>query len=176
MSAVHLNGIDLHYAIHEPPLVSIVADDAETQSLIAAAAATMRSVAERVDRGDIEGGTRQFIEEIALGPAAWETLPRPLRETQMRNAPAFADDTRDPAWGEIVPSDLASLAVPMLLTQGDQSPAWFSGVVAALGRAIGAELRTFAGAGHAPHLTHPDDYVMTVADFARRAAGAIALR
>jgi pimeloyl-ACP methyl ester carboxylesterase len=64
--------------------------------------------------------------------------------------------------------------MPVLLTQGDESPAWFPrDRRAARPPLVGhAEVRTYSGAGHAPHLTHPGDYVAAVTDFA---AGSIRL-
>ena len=44
-------------------------------------------------------------------------------------------------------------------------PVWFGAIVAELARLVGhAEVRTYAGAGHAPHLTHPRDHVAAVTE------------
>jgi pimeloyl-ACP methyl ester carboxylesterase len=48
----------------------------------------------------------------------------------------------------------------------DQSPPWFSKIMAELAGAIeGAERLIFSGAGHVPHVTHPDEYVRAVVEF-----------
>jgi pimeloyl-ACP methyl ester carboxylesterase len=150
-------------SVHEPPLMSLVADDAELGPMFAETNATLSDVIARVERGDVEGGTRQFVEEIALGPGAWDVLPEEIRETGIRNAPAFVGEQCDPEWASIDPSALARLEVPVQLTEGDQSPPWFPAIVAALAESIdGAQVRTFAGAGHAPHLTHAEDFVASL--------------
>jgi pimeloyl-ACP methyl ester carboxylesterase len=60
----------------------------------------------------------------------------------------------------------------VLLTQGDQSPPWFSTIIAKLDQAMGqAEVRTIPGAGHIPHRTHPDDYAAVLTDFIHRLHG-----
>jgi pimeloyl-ACP methyl ester carboxylesterase len=151
---------------HEPPLMSLVAGDPDLQPLMEEVGGRVQTVLERVVRGDVEAGARQFVEEVALGPGAWEQLPEPLRETMIDSAPAFVAEQRDPNWAGLDVAELSRVDLPVLLTQGDQSPPWFPGIVAKLAELIdGSEVRTYRGAGHAPHVTHPDDYVATVTDF-----------
>jgi pimeloyl-ACP methyl ester carboxylesterase len=150
-------GIFASLTVHEPPLVSLVQGE---QARVTDAVAAVRSVVDLVKRGDNEAAARLFVEQVALGPGGWELMPEPLRRTAVRSAPAFADEHRDSSSGHIDVAALEALDVPVLLTQGDQSPAWFAEIVARLGEAIPtAELKILAGAGHAPHLTHPGDYV-----------------
>jgi pimeloyl-ACP methyl ester carboxylesterase len=154
---------------HEPPLISVAANDPTVQPLLAEVQATIEAVLARLAGGDMEGGARQFVEEVALGPGAWQQLPEPLRATMVESAPAFAAEQRDPRWAGIEPAALAHVECPVLLTQGDQSPAWFWKIIAKLPELIdGAELHTYPGAGHAPHLTHPDDYLRAATAFLAR--------
>lgn len=154
---------------HEPPLMAIVADDPEIRPLMQEIRAKVQSVLQQLEAGDIPGGTRRFVEEIAMGPGTWEQLPEEEREMNMHNAPTFLDEQRDPEWASLDLAGLAAFPGPVLLTQGDQSPPWFSTIIAKLGGAMKqAEVRTIPGAGHVPHQTHPDEYVATVTDFIRR--------
>jgi pimeloyl-ACP methyl ester carboxylesterase len=154
---------------HEPPLVSVVAADPEVQPLLAEVQATLESVKARLARGDTEGAARQFVDELALGPGAWAQLPEPLRATMIDRAPAFVDEQRDDAWATVDLAALARVEPLLLLTQGDQSPPWFRPIVAKLaGEIDSAEVRTYGAAGHAPHFTHPDDYLTAVAGFIAR--------
>ena len=106
------------------------------------------------------------MEEIALGPGMWEQLPEEIRQTLMNNAPTFLDELQDTRWADLDLSKLSSFSSPALLTAGGQSPPWFPKIMSKLAGAIdGAERLTFADAGHAPHLTHPDEYVRAVVDF-----------
>ena len=154
---------------HEPPLVGRVADDPALESELAAVQTSVETVVSRVERGDPVGAARQFVEEVALGRGAWDLLPDPLRETMVASAPAFVAEQEDPLWATVELDALASLDCPLLLSRGDTSPAWFSPIVAKLAGAIGhAEVHTYRGAGHAPHLTHPAEYIDTVAGFLSR--------
>jgi pimeloyl-ACP methyl ester carboxylesterase len=149
---------------HEPPLIGLVADDAEVPDL-QGVQASMGAVLARINDGDAEGAARQFVEEIALGPGAWEVLPPPLRATMLDTAPALILEQRDEEWADIDPAALAGMECRVLLTQGDQSPAWFRSIIAELSNAIeGAEVHTYRGAGHAPHLTHPTAWLSHVTD------------
>jgi pimeloyl-ACP methyl ester carboxylesterase len=146
--------------------MSVVAHDPDIQPLLGEVQTTVQSVLARLAGGDIEGGARQFVEEVALGPGAWEQLPEPLRKTMIETAPAFVAEQRDPNWASVDLAELSQARCPVLLTQGDQSPTWFLGVIAKLAEGIdGAEVRTYRGAGHAPHITHPNDYLATITDF-----------
>ena len=109
---------------------------------------------------DTERAAWQFVEEVALGPGAWELLPPPpVRATMIKSAPAFRVEQRDPAWDHISPGALAGISCPVTLTQGDASPPWFRPVVARLAELVPhARVHEYPGAGHAPHATHPADW------------------
>jgi pimeloyl-ACP methyl ester carboxylesterase len=163
---------------HEPPLMSVVAADPEISVQLLAVQATIRAIRAQVERGDARGAAEQFVEEVALGPGAWELLPQPLRETMVDSAPAFVAEQQDAAWADVELDELAAISSPLLISEGDESPPLFAPIVAKLAGAIGhAEVHTYRGAGHAPHLTHPGDYLTAVTDFlsrvsSRREAGA----
>ena len=154
--------------VHEAPLMGIVADDAELRPLMKEFHERVDSVLAQLRAGDIAGGTRRFVEEIALGPGMWEQLPEEIRQTNMNNAPTFLDEQQDAQWADLDLSDLSRFSSPALLTEGDQSPPWFPKIMSTLASAInGAKRLTYSGAGHVPHLTHPDAYVRAVTEFIR---------
>jgi pimeloyl-ACP methyl ester carboxylesterase len=125
-------------------------------------------VIERLRAGDIPGGARQFVEEIALGPGAWDQLPREVRETFNRNALTWVNEQDDPAWSTVDLKSLSAFSGPALLSEGDQSPPFYSVILRRLAEVLKAPRRhVFAGAGHVPHLTHSDAYVRTLTGFLR---------
>jgi pimeloyl-ACP methyl ester carboxylesterase len=148
--------------------MGIVADDAELRPLMQEVQGRVQSVLDQLRAGDIAGGTRRFVEELALGPGMWEQLPEEMRQTFMNNASTFLDEQQDATWADLDLGDLSRFSSPTLLTDGDRSPPWFPKIMSKLAGAIDeAERLTFSGAGHVPHLTHPDDYVRTVTEFIR---------
>jgi pimeloyl-ACP methyl ester carboxylesterase len=154
---------------HEPPLLSVVAGDPKVLLQLGPVQASIQSVLARVERGDPKGAARQFVEEVAFQPGAWEMLPQSLRETMVNSAPALVLEQRDAMWASVEPAALAGVEPPTVLTQGDESPAWFRSIVAALADTMGvAEVHTYRGAGHAPHVTHPSDFLSHVNDFLAR--------
>jgi pimeloyl-ACP methyl ester carboxylesterase len=154
---------------HEPPLISVAAADREIRVQLEAVQASVAAIIAQVERGDAPGAAERFVEEVALGPGTWELLPLALRETMIDSAPAFVAEQQDPAWADVELDELAGSPPPLLLTRGDESPPWFAPIVTTLAAAIGtAEVHTYSGAGHAPHLTHPGDYVTTVMGFLSR--------
>ena len=148
---------------HEPPLISLAADD----PVVAEVGEAIGPVLALIERGEAEAAARNFVERIALGPGAWEMMPEEERASLAANAQTFAGEVLDPAWAEIDLDALGDITVPVLLTQGDQSPPFFSKIIARLAEAIdGAEVRTLPGAGHVPHMTHPTEYLSVVTPFA----------
>ena len=157
---------------HEPPLFGLLAGDAAAAPLLDAAGPRIAEVLARIASGDLAGAAEHFVERVALGPGSWAALAPELRESFVENAATFADEANDPEQLAFDPGWLAGFARPVLLGQGDQSPPIFAPVIAALAAALpGAEVRTFRGAGHVPHTTHPDVYAEAIAEFVGKNAG-----
>jgi pimeloyl-ACP methyl ester carboxylesterase len=153
-------------AVHEPPLIDLLRDDASTRPMVEALDPSFRAVADRIEAGDMEAGARTFVEMI-VGSGAWDTmLPDIAKQTLINNAPTFLDETRDP---EILGVDLEALSLfdrPVLLSGGSESPPFFAAVLDRLQATLPrATRKTFAGAGHIPHVTHPQDYAAASASF-----------
>lgn len=124
---------------------------------------------ECLSAGDMAGGARRFVEDIAFGPGAWDQLPSEARETFVANASTFLDETGDPEGLTLELATLKRFDRPALITQGDAGPPMFAPIVERVASAISTASRhTFSGAGHVPHMTHPDDYVGVVSDFIAR--------
>jgi pimeloyl-ACP methyl ester carboxylesterase len=155
-------------AIHEPGLFSLLADDPEHGAVMREVLATFGTVADRLAAGDVEGGTRQFMEAVV--PGSWEQLPPAGRQRLVFNAPTFVDEARDP---EAYTLDLAALAdvrCPVLITHGEQSHLDYRPIVVTLAAVLPrAETRLLAGVGHVPVETHPSEYAAAVAAFAEAA-------
>ena len=155
---------------HEPPLFGLLKDDTNATEALAAVHERMSAVVSMLAAGDSAGGARQFVETIAFGPGAWPKLPEELRKTLVFNAPTWLDEAHDPEALEIDLGGLDGFTAPVLLTVGDQSPPFFPMVVEKIAAAMPrAEIRTYAGAGHVPHVTHPEQYVASVTEFIRAA-------
>ncbi|MEZ0064422.1 pimeloyl-ACP methyl ester carboxylesterase [Streptacidiphilus sp. MAP12-20] len=157
---------------HEPPLMGIVADTPELSPLMAAAGERIESVLARLRADQPLSGAHQFVEEVALGPGAWDQLPEQLRETFVINAPTFLDEQTDPEWANLDLARLSRYTGPTLLTKGTESPPWFATITARLSSALPqAQTHTFEGAGHIPHVSHPDAYAERVTSFVEGSKG-----
>ena len=72
----------------------------------------------------------------------------------------------DPEWKVIDENRLAQYDGPVLLTSGEQSPPIFHPIEDRLAQLLPQAKRTmYAGAGHIPHVTHPEEYVAELAAF-----------
>ncbi len=152
--------------VHEPPLVGVITEDPAMASILQAFGERVGGVVACLDAGDMAGGARRFVEEVAFGPGAWDQLPTEVRDTFVANAPTFLDEARDPDALTLDLATLKSFDRPTLVTQGTASPPMFSPIADRVANAISTASRhTFIGAGHVPHMTHPDDYIKRVSSF-----------
>jgi pimeloyl-ACP methyl ester carboxylesterase len=158
-------------AAHEPPLFPLLAGDPAHAALLEELGRRVGAVVERIAAGDPAGAAEQFCETVALGPGSWAQLPDAIRRAMIENAPTFLDEARDAEALAIDPALLGVIGRPVLLTHGDQSPPGFAPVIARLAKELPrAQLLTFPGAGHVPHVTDPVGYVDAVTAFVRRHA------
>jgi pimeloyl-ACP methyl ester carboxylesterase len=154
---------------HEPPLFSLLGDDPALASMLAKAGQSIGAVVERIASGDHAGAAEQFVETVALGPGMWAQMPRALKQTLIENAPTFLDEASDPEQLGLDLKWIRGFSRPALLTLGDHSPAKFAPVIAKLAEALPrVEVLTVPGAGHIPHVTHPDAYVEAIIAFTRK--------
>jgi pimeloyl-ACP methyl ester carboxylesterase len=152
---------------HEPPLVGLVEDDPAIAPMLRELKQGIAKAVETISAGDHARAAEEFVEEV-VGPGSWQQLPPETREQIIFNAPAFSDDARDPNMYAIDLDRLAGFDKPMLLSKGDQSPPHFAPIVSRIEEACpSAQVHTFPGAGHIPHVTHPHAFVETVAGFIR---------
>jgi pimeloyl-ACP methyl ester carboxylesterase len=157
---------------HEPPLFSLLEGDPELRELLQRSARSDQAVGRRIAQGDHEGAARQFVEEVAFGPGAWEReLPPELRAIFVDNAPTYLDELEDPTSSGVDEAALAQLALPVRLTQGSASPPTFPAVIDRLVELIPRVSREIInGAAHVPQLTMPERYVQVTTRALRRAA------
>lgn len=148
---------------HEPPFLALVADD----PALAPVGENVGKVLALIEQGDYQTAARTFVEDVALGPGTWQLLPPDDQARMIANAPTFAEEMRDPTALVADVEALAALDRPVSLTQGDQSPPFFGQIIARLSEAMPqAQVKTLAGAGHLPHVTHPAEWVAVVKQFA----------
>ena len=160
--------------VNEPPLLDLLAGGADRQAVREVYRARLASVRESLEAGDIEGGLRQFVEEVVFGPGAWAQVPEEIKRAVMFNAPTLLDEMRDP---EVLSLDLARLrhfSRPALLTLGEESPPYFRPILEQVAGALPqAEVRTFPGAGHEPQEDQPEAYVAAMTRFLASVAGPV---
>jgi pimeloyl-ACP methyl ester carboxylesterase len=148
-------------ALHEPPLFSLLnSADGEPQDGTHTTESVTAKILDRIRLGRDREAARLFVEEIALGPGAWDGLPARTRAIFEHNAPTWAEEQADPSWDVIDLAALASTAMPPLrLSLGTKSPPALQSIARRLATLIPrVDFVEFPGAGHIPHVTHPEMY------------------
>jgi pimeloyl-ACP methyl ester carboxylesterase len=146
---------------HEPPVWGLLERDPGSQKILEQGKQVLEALAQRITEGDHEGAARQFVDDVALGPGAWENvLPPEGRAIFVNNAPTFLDELRDPDALRIEEDTLSHLEIPIRLTDGSESAPVFRRTVDRLAELIPQVAReTFEGAAHVPQLTIPERFV-----------------
>lgn len=166
--AVEHPGLLRGLVAHEPPLF-VFPGDAASESTTDHSEGDLEEVLRRIAAGDHAGAAEVFVDRLALGPGSWEMLPQEMKQTLVFNALTFLDEARDPEQLVFDPQWLAPLRTPIMLTMGDQSPPAFRPVVERLATATPeVSVFTYVGAGHIPHITHPEAYVVQLSEFVRK--------
>lgn len=147
--------------VHEPPLRRVLSEgDAD---------GPLRVVLDLIRAGDHAGAAERFVDDVALGQGAWARLPEQMRATMAGNAPTYLDEELAPDSRIVDEAALARYAGPVLVTSGDQSPPMFRPVAQHLARLLPqALLVEYSGAGHIPHVTHPEAFVNELRAFTSR--------
>lgn len=144
--------------VHEPPLLSGGGADG-----------ALRGVLDLIRAGDHAGAAEKFVDDVAFGPGSWAQLPEQLRATMVGNAPTFLDEALAPDSQAVDEAALARYTGPVMVTSGDQSPPMFQPVAQHLTRLLPQAHRVeYAGAGHVPHVTHPEAFGNEVRAFTTR--------
>lgn len=146
---------------HEPALWGLLKDDPDSQEMRQQGARSLEAVGRRIAQGDHEGAARQFVEEVAFGPGAWDhELAPESRAISVQNAPTALDELQGPNPFNIEEEAISRLEMPVRLTNGSESPPVFPRVIDRLVELIPRVTReTIEGAAHVPQLTTPERYV-----------------
>ncbi|EWH00185.1 alpha/beta fold hydrolase [Halomonas sp. BC04] len=146
--------------VHEPPLFGLLKQDPEAKALLPVIQQHMDQAITLLESGLCEEGARYFADHIGFGPGFWEeVLTAEMRASFVAHAPTWLDQACDPTRLDIVPETFTHLQVPVCLSTGTQGLPWYAPTTVHLERLIpDVRLVTIPGAGHAPHLTHPDQW------------------
>lgn len=161
-------------AVHEPGPFGLLehSDDPRLVQLMMDDKRHTQEVERLIDRGEHERAAEYFVDQVAVGPGAWQVLPDALKSIMASNASTLADDLRD-GW-DVDSVDIEALAgspVPLLISTGPDGPAMEGHAARELARRVPtAQLASIPGAGHIPHRTHPDEYASLISGFIEEAA------
>jgi len=148
-------------AVHEPPLFGLLDHNPFAKVLAAEYSVWLEHAAELIRCGDPAGGARVFAEKIGFRRGSWLGLfDREQRATMVSNANTWLDQHADSTARNPDIATLAWARFPVTLFVGVRTHPLHSLMADALATRLPL-LRTvrIAGAGHAPHVTRPEDFV-----------------
>lgn len=152
--------------IHEPPMIGLLKDNPGAQEILQTVKGRIKTVVDLIATGNMEKAAEEFVEKIALGPGEWKKLPEEVQKTFIYNAPTWYDEMQDPQSLEIDITTLSDFKKPALISLGTASPPFFPLIIDKLNLAIpNAKRIAIEGAGHVPHMSHPEKYIEVVKNF-----------
>ncbi len=152
--------------VHEPPLLDLLRTRPEVRPMLDGFDGRIRPVIELLEASEWQAAAQRFVDTVAFGPGAWDALPQPVRETFVRNGPTYLDETRDPEGLTLDLKTLSAFDKPVLVSAGTESPAFFRPIAETVAEVLPrGSMRVLRGAGHVPHLSHPDEYVESLRAF-----------
>ena len=162
-------------AVHEPPSLGVARPGTPLHVERDVILDALDQVAAGIRWGRPEVGACRFVEEVALGPGSWAMLPPHVQATMVANAHTHVGTLDDPHWGTL--AAVAPPSVPLLLSDGIDSPTWLRMVVdeLAISAVPHAERLTLAAAGHVPHTTNPAEYATAVRHFVSSATSSLTM-
>jgi pimeloyl-ACP methyl ester carboxylesterase len=152
--------------IHEPPMIGLLKDDPAAKEILQAVKGRMKTVVDMIAAGNMQKAAEEFVEKIAMGPGEWKKLPEAAQKTFIYNAPTWYDEMQDSQSLEIDITMLSDFKKPASISLGTASPPFFPLIIDKLTLAIPrAKRTTIEGAGHVPHMSHPEKYIELVRNF-----------
>lgn len=153
-------------AIHEVPFLRLLEDDPTTAPEAERLEAGISTLRAQIREGRPELAMEQLVNLFSTEPGAWDRMPSAARAMFVRNAGQWAEEYGD---AEAIGPDLGALhelLIPVLLTEGSLSPPFLRRITARLdARLRNATVQEVPDAGHAPHVTRPDQYVGLLVNF-----------
>ena len=149
---------------HEPPCIGYLLDAPEHKAVLEEIGEALGAVQAMAEAGDHAAAARRFFDDLVLLP--WDDIPPATQRMIEAHALTFVGQLRDPDALVVEPEGLSGLDVPVLLSEGSTSHAFFHPVADQLAAGIPDVHRVvLRGTGHVPQMTHPQQYAQMVRDF-----------
>jgi pimeloyl-ACP methyl ester carboxylesterase len=159
-------GLISSVAVHEPAVPGLLDGDEETAFLLDEMNVHLEKVRTMIESGGHQDAAEYFIDNVAVGPGAWERFPETVRRTFIANAETYAEELSDPTAFVVDTHKLTTSEVPLMVTLGTQSPPLLLATTRELIRQVpSARVETLQGSGHVPYRTHPDLWLETLLDY-----------
>lgn len=145
--------------LYEPPIFGLLKRDTKYQGILSEVATAMATAKTLLEKGEIEKGTIQFIENAAFGESSWKTIfDKRARNTMTASFRTWLDQSNDPERLNIQPEKLNQFMGNITLISGTNSIAAYPAVAQELNSKVDKlRIKTISGAGHGGPVSHPTE-------------------
>jgi len=157
--------------LHEPAVTGLLEGD----PMAVAVHHTMREleagVVNRLQAGDRNGAAQTYVNGAASEAGGWAQLPAEAQRAFVQNAPVTLREFEDGAFKHLELTPFATYREPIVITGGSRSTPAFASINDHVAGGFYHALRfSFDGAGHYPHVSHPEQFAHVADEFCRFAA------
>ncbi|ERJ57680.1 hypothetical protein M472_02760 [Sphingobacterium paucimobilis HER1398] len=145
--------------IYEPPIFGLLKGKAQYKEMLNEVQAEMQKSKQLLEKGNIELGTFNFIENVAFGKGSWCSIfDERARNTMVASYRTWLDQANDPERLNIRPENLNQFKKPITLITGGSSIAVYPAVAKEIKDKVEhIQLHTIEGAGHGGLVSHPQE-------------------
>lgn len=144
--------------VNEPPASGLLLQSYEDQTVARQFGASLAPAREAFRRGDLRSGVRLFTDAVS-GPGVYESRSRSERAMLMDNAVAHQADALSQRPRPVYTCAMArKITAPVLITNGNRSPAFFHRIADELARCVPHARRASFDASHGVPLESPDSF------------------
>jgi len=144
--------------VYEPPVFGILKGKKDYSEELKAIKASMQKAKAYLENGDVELGTKYFVENAAFGKGSWvNVFDERARATMTANSDTWLDQARDPERLSIDIAKLNEFKKTITLAYGDRTLPAYAYVAKELHKEVPAvHLVVCRGAGHGGPISAPD--------------------
>ena len=153
-------------ALHEPPMVGLLARDPSTASEVPRWEEWLGQRRHEIRSGEGERAAREVVNVFSARQGAWERLRPEVRASAVRWIGLWDEEFSDRESIEPAPGSVEDVLIPVLLTTGQLSPEFIRQISTSLGASLQNSVgQTIPGAGHVPQVTDPDRFLGILTTF-----------
>ncbi len=153
--------------VYEPPLFGLLKGKSEYETDLQETQKAILFSKSLLEKGEIEKGTIQFIENVAFGKGSWESIfDEGERRIMLANCHTWLDQSRDPQRLNIQPAGLNNFKGRIIILYGASTLPVYKDVIVELDKMLKSKkIIEISNAGHGGLITNPYEVSQAIEEY-----------